>query len=690
MNTNPPKVSAILVARNSGTDLRACVHSILEEGHRADLATEIIVVDNASSDGAVEQLKREFGAVSVLRNDSNLGFGAAANQGFRQSKGQHILLINPDARLLKGSLSRLKGTLDDHPTAAIAAPTLVLDDGALQESPRSFYNLPALLARRTLYGRTRAGQAALAEHAPSIQLGEGPTTVDWVTGAAMLVRRDAMSAQGPFDERYFLYFEDVDLCRRMQATEHNVLFTPQARVAHRFGGASRTQVPWNPLLWQHALSGLLYLERWHAGWWTLRSARTLARTASLATLRAGLLWAIATITLAPTQAIPTVLLATLLVPLRSRRGPGRRPLASITALAAALSAAGAVPALWTDGQLSGPLLREIGLWCLAGVPAVRLLDASLRRLRAVAARRGLGHQACLLAGDPKEAARVAQNLKEQPEEGLHVAGFVPLDTTIPGGPEPRLEQWKDVAPLAARLRVDTVLLCGSATQLSQMTEGVVQLRDLGIDPAFVLTDTDELLQSETPPELAGRPLLPLGSGLGSQFGRKVAEGAERVLACLGLLLLLPVTPLLLGAASLVSSGAPLLKTKRMGMGETTFDMFRLRSGPSESGDQDGGWVGHLLRWTHADELPQLINVVRGDMALVGPRPVAPEVAADLESWQRARFTVRPGITGVWQLDRLRRWRLEQMITSDLLYVLRRSPTMDLRLLLQTFLGRRNP
>ena len=152
-------------------------------------------------------------------------------------------------------------------------------------------------------------------------------------------------------------------------------------------------------------------------WWTLRSARTLARTASLATLRAGLLWAIATITLAPTQAIPTVLLATLLVPLRSRRGPGRRPLASITALAAALSAAGAVPALWTDGQLSGPLLREIGLWCLAGVPAVRLLDASLRRLRAVAARRGLGHQACLLAGDPKEAARVAQYFtRESPRE----------------------------------------------------------------------------------------------------------------------------------------------------------------------------------------------------------------------------------------------------------------------------------
>ncbi len=690
MNTNPPEISAILVARDSGADLRACVRSILKEGKRADIATEIIVVDNGSSDGVVEQLTGEFEGISVLRNDRNRGFGAAANQGFRESEGQHVLLINPDARLLEGSLSRLKGTLDDDPTAAIAAPTLVLDNGALQESPRSFYNLPALLARRTPFGRTRAGRSALADHAPSIQSGEGPARVDWVTGAAMLVRRDAMPAQGPFDERYFLYFEDVDLCRRMRATEHGVLFTPEARVAHRFGGASRAQIPWNPLLWQHALSGLLYLDRWHAGWWTLRSARSLARGASIGALRAGLLWAIATIALPQGQAITAALLGALLIPLRARPSLGRRPLPGIALMAAALTTAGAVPALWIDGQLSGPLIQRLGLWCLAGVPAVRLLDTALRRFRAGAARRGLGHRACLLAGDPAEAARVAQSLREQPEEGLHIAGFVPLDPASPEGPEPRLGHWKNVAPLAARLRVDAVLLCGSASQLSRMTEGVVQLRDLGIDPAFVLTDTDELLQSETPPELAGRPLLALGSGLGSQFGRKLAEGAERTLALLGLLLLLPLSPLILGAASLASSGAPLFRTQRMGRGEAAFEMFRLRSGPTESGDQGGGWLGHLLRWTHADELPQLVNVVRGDMALVGPRPVTPEIAGDLEGWQRARFAVRPGITGVWQLDRLRRWRLEQMITSDLLYVLRRSPTMDLRLLLQTLLGRRNP
>jgi len=98
----------------------------------------------------------------------------------------------------------------------------------------------------------------------------------------------------------------------------------------------------------------------------------------------------------------------------------------------------------------------------------------------------------------------------------------------------------------------------------------------------------------------------------------------------------------------------------------------------------------MLRWLHIDELPQLWNVVRGDMALVGPRPIEHSLASELEDWQAARLCMRPGITGVWQLDRLRRWRLDEMIASDLLYVLRWSLSLDLGILSETLLGRRNP
>jgi lipopolysaccharide/colanic/teichoic acid biosynthesis glycosyltransferase len=506
----------------------------------------------------------------------------------------------------------------------------------------------------------------------------------------MLLRREAMPAQGPFDERYFLYFEDVDLCRRMRATGRTVVFEPDALVTHSFGAASRNQVPWNPLLWQHALSGLLYLHRWNAGWWSLRSVRTLVHGGGRALLRCLLLSALGMLLLPTGQAVAAATLATLLLPLQARPTLGRRPLPSLGSLAAAVAASAIGTALLTEGSIAPTVLPQLGLWCLASLPALHVLDRALRGISATLAGAGIGHRACLLAGDPATAERVACSLREQPEEGLHVAGFVPLDPAAQGGPHPRISCWDDIAEQAQRLRVDSVLLCGSAEQLSRMTAGVVALRQIGVDPAFVLTGAEELLQSEAPRELAGRALLPLGSGLGSQVGLRVARATEWSLAALGLMLLAPLAPLLLTASVLSSGRSPLLRARRIGLDLTSFEMLRLRSGPGPLGDEGGGWLGRLLRWSHADELPQLINVLRGEMALVGPRPVAPQTADRLDEWQRARFSVRPGITGIWQLDRLRRWRLEQMIASDLLYVLRRSPAMDLRLLGQTLLGRRNP
>ena len=686
-----PDISAVLVARNSGPDLERSIQSVIDEASRAGISEEVIVVDNASHDGSTEILERQFPGLTVLKNTSNLGFGAAANQGVRAARAERVLLINPDAHLLEGSLQRLNRALDHEPDAALVAPALLLDDGQLQESPRLFYNLKSLLARRTPFGRTTAGRTALEEHAPSAPHEGGVCDVDWVTGAAMLLRRTAMPANGPFDERYFLYFEDVDLCRRLKAAGHRVLFDPDALVAHGFGAASRRQVPWNPLLWQHALSGLLYLQRWNPRWWTLRSIRTLVRGAGRSLLRGLLLLAIGLLLLPSlNHALAASVLGALLIPLHARPAIGRRPLPSVYSLATFLAASSLCAALLTEGVISPELLPTLGLWCLAALPSLRLLDRLLRFLNGRFSRLGFGHRACLLAGSVGAAEKVARSLKEQPEEGLHVVGFVPIEGEGEGGPTPRLSNWRDIAKHAERLRVDSVLLCGSPEQLSRMTGGVVELRRQGVDPAFILTGADQLLQSDAPPELAGRALLPLGTGLGSQLGRQFARIAEWSLAAIGLLLLTPVAPLLLLASVLVSRSSPLLPTERVGLGMRTFQMLRLRSGPGPLGDEGGGWLGELLRLAHADELPQLVNVLRGEMALVGPRPVAVETANSLDEWERARFAVRPGITGVWQLDRLRRWRLEQMVASDLLYVLRRSPSMDLRVLVQTIIGRRNP
>ena len=269
-------LTTIVVAHDSGAWLRRCLASVQRELQREGLSGDVVLIDNASSDGAPQALARALDGVRLVTNPDNRGFGAAVNQGYRLAEGRRILLLNPDAELCEGALGHLMTALDSDASVGLAAPALLLPDGVRQGSPRRFYDLAAVMARRTRFGRSRAGRAAEARHLMS---GEQPRgdPVDWVTGAAMLLERDAIPAAGPFDERYFLYFEDVDLCRRLRAQGRAVRFEPAARVRHRFGRGSRRQVPWNPLLWHHLRSGLLYALRWSPAWWSGRWWRAAGR-----------------------------------------------------------------------------------------------------------------------------------------------------------------------------------------------------------------------------------------------------------------------------------------------------------------------------------------------------------------------------------------------------------------------------
>ncbi|MEE2828682.1 MAG: sugar transferase [Myxococcota bacterium] len=691
MNLPTPDLSVVLVARNSGECLRASVDSIFAEVERTGLQTEVIVVDNASSDDGLASLDGLTQKVQVLRNKRNRGFGAASNQGFRLSSAPRVLLLNPDARLGPGALESLAATMDADPDVALAAPALFLESGQRQDSPRRFYNLRSLLARRTPFGRTPSGRRALEEHVPSDDLlPQGGGAVDWVTGAAMLLDRHSVPERGPFDERYFLYFEDVDLCRRLGVSGRKVAFQPEAAVHHSFGAASQRQVPWNPLLWQHLLSGLLYLGRWSGRWWAVRWwRRSLSALASLTCLTL-VLYGIATLVLGAVIAAPTALLGACLLPLHRSPSVGRSPLPGLLRTAIGLLVAGGASLVFLEGTLPPEAIPALLLWALGATGAVRLVVLGQRQLRSFLARLGIGHRTCLIAGDSRSARVLAASLRDQPAEGIHVLGFVPLDEDAERGPSPSLGRWNEVVDAATRLRADAVLLCGSADQLARMTSEVHDLRQAGVDLSFVLMGNEELLQPEEPDQLAGHALLRLGAAAGGRLGRALRRSTEVLAAGIGCLLLLPLLPPVLLLSAIACRRSPLLRSVRLGRNMVPFEMLRLRTGPTPGGDSGGGLLGAFLRRAHLDELPQLINVLLGDMSLVGPRPVDKRVAQQLAPWERARFSVRPGITGVWQLDRLRRWRLEQMIASDLLYILRWSPLLDIRILVQTLFGRRNP
>ena len=667
MRNGRPDLSVIVVVHDDGPTAIRCLESARREAAAAALDAEYVVVDNASTDGQPDALVSAFPDLDLVRNDVNRGFGAAVNQGFRRSRGRRVLLLNPDAHLGEGALRPLLEALDD-PETALAAPRLILPDGTDQESPRRFYDLAAVLARRTPLGRTARGRAAAANHVPSSDV--SATDVDWVTGAAMLLDRDAVPASGPFDERYFLYFEDVDLCRRLRAAGRRVAFRADAHVAHGFGGASRRQVPWNRAFLHHLVSGARYGLRWSRRWWGARWWREVARRALGFSGRAAVLGLLA---LAFGLAAPS---AAVLAGVGSLLTPGPRSVAVGRAPRPGLGAtlAGVLLATVLGGALTA-WTPALGAWALAAVFGLHLG----RRLRLRPPRRTV-----ILAGEPEDAEAVARALRDDRAERLDVLGFVPLDPLAEGGPVPRLPGWSSVAATAADQRADVVLLAGSAESLSRMAGGVADLRELGVPAAFALTGPTELLQSDDADRLAGLPVLALGPGADAPALARVENALQRLAAAAGLILLaLPALPLL--ALTAARFGAPLIAVPRIGRSLRPFAMWRLPSGADDDG---GGRFGAFLRRLHLDELPQLWNVLRGDMSLVGPRPVDPDTAARLEPWEQARFRVRPGITGIWQLDRLRRWRLEEMVASDLLYLLRWSPGLDARLIAETLFGRR--
>jgi GT2 family glycosyltransferase/lipopolysaccharide/colanic/teichoic acid biosynthesis glycosyltransferase len=685
--TSEPDLSAIVVAYNSGPGLRRCLDSVRREAEREGITAELLIVDNASTDGCADQLDDDW--VSVVRNPSNRGFGAAANQGFRAARARRVLLLNPDARLTEGSLGHLIRELDASPGHALAAPTLRLPDGRPQDSPRRFYDVASVLAQRTPFVHTAAGQRARRAHLMDGWDRASAASVDWVTGAAMLLDRDAVTEHGPFDERYFLYFEDVDLCRRLGGSGREVRFVPDAVVEHDFRRGSRRQVPWNPLLWHHLLSGALYGLRWSSGWWSSRWWRAGGLRLGRAGARAGLLALVGLALALPAPWLAAAVLTTLVV-LPSRRslvvGTSTAPSLLSTGLAVAvgaLAASGLASGLGFEPPALSPLLAYAGLGAASLLAGHRTAVGLVGALR----RRGLFWRTCLVAGPPERAQELSTALRENPEEGLSVVGYVPLDPLAVGGPTPRLADWSGVRGAARDLRADVVLLCGSPEELSRMAGGVVGLREAGVASAFVLSGTSELLQEEAADTLAGLPVLTLGAGADARALRALRTLVERGLAGALGLVTAPLLGVLAVAVRLRFGRSSFVAAERIGQGGRPFVMWRLRSGPGSPGDEGGGRLGALLRRLHLDELPQLANVLRGEMSLVGPRPVPAHVWERLEEWERARCLVPPGITGMWQLDRLRRWRLEQMIVSDLLYLLRWSPGLDAQILARTLLGR---
>ena len=278
--TTPPRVRSVdvvIVNYNARDRLDACLAAA-----QADGPGRLVVVDNASSDGSAEMVRQRFPGVVLHANTRNLGYGAAANQGIASCSAEYVLLLNSDAVLTPGALQSLATYLEGHPRAAVAGPRLVGSDGLLQVSWFPLWLPWLLLVRSALMpwvGREWFWTDALgAESASGRRFALAPAlrrrfvprrwdaparAVPWVLGAAMLLRRAAFEAAGRFDEAFFMYFEEVDLCLRLAALGWEVHFAPVTTVIHAGGTSTRQRR--TEMAGQYLASTLLFYGRHYPG-----------------------------------------------------------------------------------------------------------------------------------------------------------------------------------------------------------------------------------------------------------------------------------------------------------------------------------------------------------------------------------------------------------------------------------------
>lgn len=258
-----PDLSVIIVTYRSAEDIDACLTSVREAVR--GLRAEVMVVDNASADDTVARARRHEG-VSVVALDRNVGFGAGINHGLRRTTGRHVLWMNPDGRLTGGDLAAVLAWMDDHPDVGVIGGKILDPGGTVQRSARAFPSYGAALGHRySILTRWFPRNPWSRRYLRAESTFTVPESVDWVSGALVLHRRAVSDALQGLDERFFMYVEDVDFCKRAWDAGWKVYFHPGIVMEHAIGGSSR-QVNRPMILARHRSMWRYYQKHFRSFW----------------------------------------------------------------------------------------------------------------------------------------------------------------------------------------------------------------------------------------------------------------------------------------------------------------------------------------------------------------------------------------------------------------------------------------
>ena len=261
-------LSIVIVSWNVKDLLSHCLQSLLEASQStSDLTSEIIVVDSASSDGSPDLVRDLFPQVRLIASEQNLGYAQGNNVGAAVAQGRYIFLLNPDTVVQPEALTRMINYIEAHPHVGALGPQLLWADGKVQSSRRRFPSLGSLFWESTLLEQwfphnRHSRRYHLADEPP-----DQAQKVDWVVGAAILIRREAWLQVGPIDETFFMYFEETDWCKRSAKVGWETHYLPAAQVTHYEGKSSEQVIAARTLRFQR--SKLHYTCKYFGRGWAL-------------------------------------------------------------------------------------------------------------------------------------------------------------------------------------------------------------------------------------------------------------------------------------------------------------------------------------------------------------------------------------------------------------------------------------
>jgi len=259
-------LSIVIISWNVGELLRCCLDSIQEslKGEKGKgLLVETIVFDNGSADGSADMVGEGFPGVHLMESEVNLGFTKGNNLALSQSEGRYILLLNPDTEVVGDALGTMVAYMESHPRVGALGPQLLNPDGTTQSSRRRFPTLVTAFLESTVLQPWFQRSRILKRYYLLDRPDDETQPVDWVVGAALLIRRQALQQVGPLDEEFFMYSEELEWCYRLKAQGWEAVYLPTAQVVHQEGRSSEQVLAFRHIHFQR--SKVLFFKRYY-GW----------------------------------------------------------------------------------------------------------------------------------------------------------------------------------------------------------------------------------------------------------------------------------------------------------------------------------------------------------------------------------------------------------------------------------------